>query len=645
MEVAGIDVHRPLNPSKQELRLLTLLSSPDFDATLQAELHVVEIGSGTQYEALSYVWGTAALEHDIYIERRRYPITEHLDHALRYLRHRDKKRVLWVDALCINQQDTIERNGQVTMMRDIYQNCSAGIAWLGPLKRLGEDEMEWIEIMSSDSYVMEGVYAENLLTEETLKCGFDLFEEIQNRDIATLQVMEKNWQSEDFVKKDLYFCGPPPTVNVEGSPLYLMGKRQRCLLQAVFQNPSLWSRIWIVQELACAPKVFLTGGKYALDWDLVSSFLADDSYVDAFHGPFGHGHVTPTMDRIFSSAKKVEQQRKLMRHSRPGNHGLTLLDVLARFRDKYSTDPRDKIYGVLGLVSEEHALKVQYQNTEVEVFVAATAELIRLRQDFDILCQNPWELSSGRFPSWVANFEHWPRLLDNVNEDQNEELMFAQRQIFSAGTSTCEGRWQVLDGIILQLYGYKLDHIHVNTEQAPSRNSHLDDRRLLHWNGGPNEEGIYEVTGETKFQAFWRTRVTDCKAYPISRLDGGDIAHDSAIFQHLHGEPGLDYEAWNKAFKKLRSKTMWERNKKNWSFFKSQGGLFILAREHVTDGDVVAVVEGGKVPFILRPVDGKSGRENCFQFVSPAYVHGYMDGKAAARGVEGNLDLREFLLV
>jgi hypothetical protein len=103
MELAGTDAYRPLNPSKQEFRLLTLLSSPDFSATLQAELQVVEIGSSPQYEALSYVWGTAEFDHDVYIEHRRYPITENLDYALRYLRHRDRNRVLWVDALCATQ--------------------------------------------------------------------------------------------------------------------------------------------------------------------------------------------------------------------------------------------------------------------------------------------------------------------------------------------------------------------------------------------------------------------------------------------------------------------------------------------------------------------------------------------------------------
>jgi hypothetical protein len=509
MEVAGTEAYRHLNPSKQEFRLLTLLSSPDFGATLQAELQVVEIGSSPQYKALSYVWRTAEFEHDVCIKHRRYPITQNLDYALRYLRHRDRNRVLWVDALCINQRNTIERNGQVTMMRDIYQNCSAVIAWLGPLQKFDEDVMECIE--RANEY---GVYTCGWVTEEALRRGFDLFKEIQNRDIATLQVMEEHWQSGNLDKGE-YFLGPPPTTTVQNSPIYLMRKRQCLLLEAVFQQPELWSRVWIVQELACAPKVILTGGRYTLDWALVSSFLTDESYADAFHGPFSHGHVTPAIEIIFSKAKRIEQQRKLMRRWRPGYHELTLLNVLARFRGQFSTDPRDKIYGILGLVSEEHALKVQYEKTEAEVFAAATAELIRLRQDFDILCQNPWEMpelpevdpssctARRRLPSWVIDFGN--KFSAFNDENGNREFMFAQRQIFSAGSSTYQGRWQVLDGIILQIYSYMLDKIHARRQQDPPQTYQVRDRGLSYWKGGLNEEDIYKATRETIVQALWRT--------------------------------------------------------------------------------------------------------------------------------------------
>jgi hypothetical protein len=52
----------------------------------------------------------------------------------------------------------------------------------------------------------------------------------------------------------------------------------------------------------------------------------------------------------------------------------------------------------------------------------------------------------------------------------------------------------------------------------------------------------------------------------------------------------------------------------------------------VMHGDVVAVVEGGKVPFILRPVGRRSNHDNCFKFVSPAYVH-YSGSGSASRGI------------
>jgi Heterokaryon incompatibility protein (HET) len=58
-------------------------------------------------------------------------ITVNLDAALRRLRLPDQPRLLWVDAICINQGDIIERSRQVRIMRDIYANAKTVVVWLG----------------------------------------------------------------------------------------------------------------------------------------------------------------------------------------------------------------------------------------------------------------------------------------------------------------------------------------------------------------------------------------------------------------------------------------------------------------------------------------------------------------------------------
>jgi Heterokaryon incompatibility protein (HET) len=56
----------------------------------------------SRYEALSYVWGSPTRDHSIWCNGNSIFVTVNCDQALRHLRYKTKKRVLWVDAICIN---------------------------------------------------------------------------------------------------------------------------------------------------------------------------------------------------------------------------------------------------------------------------------------------------------------------------------------------------------------------------------------------------------------------------------------------------------------------------------------------------------------------------------------------------------------
>jgi hypothetical protein len=86
----------------------------------------------------------------------------------------------------------------------------------------------------------------------------------------------------------------------------------------------------------------------------------------------------------------------------------------------------------------------------------------------------------------------------------------------------------------------------------------------------------------------------------------------------------------------------------NLMFSVTHNGLYLLARPHVREGDVIAVLDGGKVPMVLRKVEQKScdGRtESEYKLVCPAYVHGFMDGEAEVGVAEGWLKKQDILLV
>lgn len=88
--------------------------------------------ASVDYEALSYTWGAPRGTEPIQCEGRTILVTLNCEQALLHLRQRFKPRTLWIDAICINQQSTEEKNQQVSMMGDIYTSATRTILWLGP---------------------------------------------------------------------------------------------------------------------------------------------------------------------------------------------------------------------------------------------------------------------------------------------------------------------------------------------------------------------------------------------------------------------------------------------------------------------------------------------------------------------------------
>ena len=86
----------------------------------------------TQFEALSYFWGDEAADRTISLNNTPFSIKPNLQGALRELSKAKAERLLWVDAICINQADTNERNEQVRMMSSIYRQATRVVIWMGP---------------------------------------------------------------------------------------------------------------------------------------------------------------------------------------------------------------------------------------------------------------------------------------------------------------------------------------------------------------------------------------------------------------------------------------------------------------------------------------------------------------------------------
>ena len=127
-------IYSPLQ-GRRHIRLLRLLPDWNEDAPLRSQLFeypMPQLGEGPHmYEALSYVWGSPEKPHTLYIDEKPMPITANLHEVLLRLRNRMIERIIWIDAVCIDQTNIEERGEQIQYMAEIYSKASRVVVWLG----------------------------------------------------------------------------------------------------------------------------------------------------------------------------------------------------------------------------------------------------------------------------------------------------------------------------------------------------------------------------------------------------------------------------------------------------------------------------------------------------------------------------------
>ena len=132
-EMTREQIYSSLDHTKGASKLTPLLTLfPGLaDSLLEGTLDIVSLDTNPYYEALSYVWGSPSVREHIILSEKRLSITENLASALRNLRYESEARVLWVDAICINQADIDERSQQVSNMVFIYQQAHRVLVYVG----------------------------------------------------------------------------------------------------------------------------------------------------------------------------------------------------------------------------------------------------------------------------------------------------------------------------------------------------------------------------------------------------------------------------------------------------------------------------------------------------------------------------------
>ena len=147
------DIYPPLEHGS--IRLLELLPKDDDAEQLRGRLREYPLRSmedlSHPYEALSYVWGSENKPRSIVIGNQKLPITQNLYAALSRLQYRSYSRLLWIDAICIDQTDVKEKERQIPLMAEIYANARCVLVWLGEAEDDGDRALEAISLARESS--------------------------------------------------------------------------------------------------------------------------------------------------------------------------------------------------------------------------------------------------------------------------------------------------------------------------------------------------------------------------------------------------------------------------------------------------------------------------------------------------------------
>jgi hypothetical protein len=340
--------------AENEIRLL-VLGPGSFQDPIRGQLHQVSLGAQPSYEALSYVWGDDNDCPTMTLDRSSFPITKNLECALRHLRSKQSARVLWVDAICIDQNDHNERSKQVAMMGEIYNKAVAVCAWLG-----------------------EASDADN--------CVFDVLQEFQARKRETLIPAHFDAAEQLHCYRQL-FCGIfqnraghlPERSSLDDAALYEEINWLRPLFDRCY-----WRRVWIVQELILAKSVIVCCGDKSISFDDIYGLSPDWGSFEQGFDAANHRKVKPhvqgwnTIQAICGHGRRREPSWTVigevvaMNAGLPDRGDVVMLDEAIELYAQHHKckDLRDKVYGLRELVPQwKRSLVVDYSKSILNVFL------------------------------------------------------------------------------------------------------------------------------------------------------------------------------------------------------------------------------------------------------------------------------------
>ncbi len=567
-------------PTAGWFRLLILEPSSDPQYRISCRLSHAPIRGVQNYEALSYTCGTDTAVAPILIDDLVALVRYNLFQALKHLRSSTEQRVLWIDALCIDQSNIDERESQVSQMTQIYSNARGVVVWLQESDEYTDSAMDCLAEITPQAKLLE----ENATSPQKLyNVWVDLFSSLHARS--------------DSDKVFLGLC---------------------ILLRAPW-----WSRVWTLQEIVLAREATIQVGHKNISWECleIASKLCTAHQVHTHlqrPAEWSAGYKT-LHSYLPSLLVKADTIRNMRQQERKNKRPLSQMVELSLSR--HASDPRDKIYGVLGLVENGCKPSISYQANCVEVYKLAFKTILESFRDLRVynFLQEMGSRKTEGLPSWIPDFagltETRGKSISFVGgESENDMVASVAKGLLYYAASLVKGRLTRRrikfsdNDSFLNIKGIPIDIVRAVGSQAPekSKNGRAFDSVISEWSSIPDCKSSEYVAGGSYEEAFWRAALLDCKV--IGYHKGISLRHNPRnrgrrLDRPDNSIPPPDQVSRRRLMEAMdRQIDISESMQKSRSFFTTEKGYMGMTLPTSRTGDLVCVLFGGEVPYVLRPI-------------------------------------------
>jgi hypothetical protein len=570
---------------------------------LVVHLETTSVENAPSYEAMSYVWGDADSRARLTVGTTSVDVPANLHLALQRVRHISKCRVLWADAICINQSDVTERSQQVSIMATIFKKAKRVLVWLG--EDPGGESEEAIDF---------------------------------------LHVM-KSWIDKNAVPMEAGHLGS----KVDPDTFTSHEKTQWTRLARLFNVP-WFRRVWTVQEIGFATESAFLYGQAETSFNCLMKVLVWlETGGQLIRSKFGIG-LEPRYGYGFCVFWYKEFDPDLI--SALGCRGrvqcVDFVSMLKFTRNFGASDPRDRIYAFLGLPSDltgmDLEITVDYTKSTADVFTDFAIQYIKQMSGLRILShihEQGLPGGGGKVPSWVPIWDQMKRTHE----------LGSRLHYYHAGGYCDPPSVRIVDKVLI-LHGCLLDEVvwahepfstsdiditkdHPRMSATPPGLEILWENILRETQGSKRQYddihlalSLTLVAGLTGLKGVEEGLPRHFSNFCSYLLQLRNLRHTTAEFDNTENiiltEAAKEGDWTQYMIDSLRVC-------QNRRFFVTKKGYLGIGPATMKEGDVCCVLFGATVPFILRKLDSQ------YLLVGECYIHGVMRGEALKRCQSGDL--------